>query len=204
MTAITQHKGAIMETQTPAQPKDLIESLKARAADSKVFSAMAYAFAMRERTRQQVTVHNLKYSLGKEGYNFERDQFRKEIKFLASLGLGKLELDRKGRPAALKNIRYTLQSIGMAALSRTDKFKTFQPSPSFKPLPEPSFIDLSKPLPKEAARVKDRPVPLSADFQAYLTVVAEGKTMRMDIIPGLTTKDLLVLVSKIFAAKEAK
>lgn len=113
--------------------------LKQEATQDIAFSAVCHVFALRKRTRQQVTMHNLKMVMDKEGFKFSKQEYEKTLLKLGDLGLGTIQRDNKGRVKALKGITYTLQSIGRAALAQTNRVDKAHVTPHFNKLPvEPS------------------------------------------------------------------
>ena len=127
-----------METQV--QPTDLIQKLKAAAAVDQVFNAACHLFAMRERSRREVTVASLTDSLNQEGFKASREAVEKVLGMMASFGIGHTVNDAKGQLRALKGIDVTLQSIGKTAIGNSviqksklkpqqAKLKRLQPTP---------------------------------------------------------------------------
>lgn len=104
--------------QTEVTANDTVSKLKSEAKKNPVFNAVAYSFAMRERSRRQVTVNNLALIMKREGFNYSRKELQEVLKFLGSLQLGKLEKTPRGNVRVLKGIPVTLQSIGLSALGK--------------------------------------------------------------------------------------
>jgi hypothetical protein len=74
----------------------------------------------------------------REGFNYDSEQNKQSLLFLASIGVGVIDRDLKGNVRSLKNIRVMLQNVGLAALS---KVKTETPKiliPEIKPQPTTS------------------------------------------------------------------
>lgn len=99
--------------------KELVGKLKEIAKDP-VANAVLHVLALRQRTRKEITVSGLSLRMGRENYKYTRAQLAQVLKSLASLGLGVLHTDAKGRPKALKDIKISLQSVGRAALNDMD------------------------------------------------------------------------------------
>lgn len=134
-----------MNTQVEVKsPKDTVLALRERATKSPVFSALAHTFAMRERTRQQIVLTTLFNTMVKEGFNFKKSEYAKELEFLAFLGIGKIDRDGKERTRALKGIKVTLQSVGMAAISKQDTLAKAHFSATFAKLPVIDFHEKLK------------------------------------------------------------
>lgn len=154
-------------------PQDtFVTQIKQRAEQSPVFNAMVHWFAVRERTRQQITLAHLKQKMGKEGYTFAPEAYGEELVFMANLGIGKLEHDAKGRIKALKGIRLTLQSIGAAAI-------------------ENKKVVNSKP----ATQYAKLPVKPKSQFNTVLSVKIEGKTM--DFSFNLSSDKMVSLIAEL-------
>src|ERR1700722_8921493 len=125
------------------------ERLQAEAQKNECFAAICTVFALRERTRSQVTVQSLMATMEKEGFKFSREQYEKCLVFLATLHIGKLDHDMKGRVRGLKNINITLQSIGLASVGK-QVLKRYSPKKPFTRLPEPTV--LKQPLPEPVSK----------------------------------------------------
>lgn len=93
------------------------EALRNYAAKDKVFNAVATAFAMRERTRNIITIQRLIKTMKDHGFDFTREQYREVLAYLAHIGLGKL-VKKNGKVRALTDIKYTLMSVGKTALGQ--------------------------------------------------------------------------------------
>lgn len=180
------------------QSKDLavIQALRSRCESSKTFNSMCHVFALRERTRRQITLGSLQASMMKEGFKFTKQQYAEELKFMANLGIGKLVLNKKGSVVALSNVLVTLQSIGLAAMTGVKELAAFKPAAKFKSLDEIFKTSAQvKPLPKLLEK-KSPPVAKPDDFQAYLTLVMDGKIIQYDLLPEFSTKELFSLMAK--------
>lgn len=182
-------------TSTKTVAKNLVSMLRQEAEKNKVFNSVCHVFAMRERTRQQVTIQSLQITMEKEKFTFTKPQLEGVLKFMATLGIGTLEYDRHGSVRALKNIRVTLQSIGLAALSRKESLDKFQAAPVFKSL----VIDMEKPKVAAAA-------PLIGDqrFTASLSVNIYGKTLIFELPKGVSMQELSNILANIYADKAEK
>lgn len=209
-TEVQNEQTKTKDTQSKIDHGNVITALRNRAASSPVFNAMAHVFALRKRTRQQITLANLMWVMKKEGFRYVDTQYTVELQFMAGIGLGKLHIDSKNRVKALKGIHVTLQSIGIAALLKQDSLEPFHPVNHFKSLKmesgrlfesAPAKLDFNgfrKPLgaPRPASK-ESKPVALPESFQATLTLTIDGKAVTYDLIPGLTVLDLLALLTKV-------
>lgn len=157
--------------------KEMIEKLKAEQSHNKVASAVFHMFAMRQRSRHQITTRSLYYAMRGEGYKFSPSDYSQVLKFLATIGVGELEVDRKGRVKALKNVKVTLKSLGEAACGtevsldvqyKRNKFNNIVVPPSAT---KPVTTDIptpSRPVLGVAVRLnfrdKQLTIPMSAEF----------------------------------------
>lgn len=167
--------------------EQIVAKLQEEAKRNEVFSAICYVFALRHRARQQVTVGTLRLKMAQEGYNFSKTQCQQVLRFLSSLGIGYLEFDQATKElVALKNIKLTLQSIGLAAIGNTGNLVRFNPLTEFLELPVKTAVQPAPAPPKP--KVTDA-------FDAALTVNVEGRLMTFDISNGLSAKELIKLIS---------
>ncbi len=180
-------------------PKQIVENLRMEASVDLAFNAVCTVFALRERARQQVTINSLMITMLKEGFKFSRPQYEKVLQFLASQGIGYLDYDMKGRMRALKGIKVTLQSIGMAALSKKDGLDTFTLAPMFSKLPVNPPVAVPK---KEVVESNGHKKPTRAErsYPASLTVVFETETVSFIVPNGITSAQLGSLLSSLFKA----
>lgn len=181
----------------PAVPK-LIAQLRELAAKDE-YKAVFKAFAARERTRQQVTLDSLFITMMREGSAYARDQYAEVLKTLAHLGVGTLELDSKKRVVALKNIKITLQSIGMAALGTRSKLDKFIPDPAFIKLP---VIDQKEEVKMEQQQQKIQPPKeVKKAFAAALTVNFDGGPVTFPLPRQLTAEEISELLAKLYRSQ---
>lgn len=105
--------------------KSLATSIRALAETNRMFSDICTIFAMRERSRSQVTVNTLLRAVEEAKMKYNKQDCRKVLEILASYNIGLLVKDTKGRVRALINIKYTLQSLGLAAVGSNLNLKPF-------------------------------------------------------------------------------
>lgn len=202
-TEVTRTKQVILRKKelVPQSPVLMVQKLREFAGKSPAFSAMAHAFAMRERTRQQITIHSLIASMVKEGYNFTKDEYRQALTFMANLKLGNLERDRKGQVSALKGITYTLQSIGLASVSKKDSLAKNSVGTPFRQLPSivpmPQFEDSPKVVVKDPLLKK----PLK---ETTLIIKIGYKTFNFDLFPESSIKEVIETIDRIYQNKDKK
>lgn len=176
------------------RPKDIIGQLKDEALRSKAFSDVCHVFAMRERARQQVTMHSLTAMMKKNGFNHSRKALEGVLYALGTLGLGTLVYNRADRLIALKGIRITLQSIGMAAVSDKKNLSHFAPRTKMV-----NLIDNQTPQ-----RIMETPAkPPAKDFdkcEVSFKVTVEGKTVTFDV-PDIRKEDLGQFIASLYPRK---
>lgn len=186
----------------------LITLLQREASNNPVFRSIAEMFALRERTRQQITVHSLSATMKKEGYDYTKSQLREVLRFLASLRLGRLELSPKGTIVALKGITYTLQSIGMASVSNKASLSKHNIPIPFKRLPVPSGDSLPTNIGNNEGPIEKQVIidsvlkkPIKEDS---LSIKIGHKTFTFDLFPENKVQSLLEIVDKIYSEKNKK
>ena len=181
-----------IETKIGKNP-NVIAKLQERANTSKVFAAMANVFASRERTRNQITIQSLQVTMQKEGYDYTRMDYIKELDFLSTLEIGTLTKSKSGVLKALTNINVTLQSVGAAALGKKvflDKARAVQHHKRTA-LPPPPPPPLAMPMTMPSLKKElDR---------ATLIVTLDGRRMKLDLSPKITTNELLNLIFNLAA-----
>lgn len=133
----------VLTTTSPIQEK-ITTLLRNEAKTNKKFNAVCTIFAVRQRTRAQVTARALTQAMLLEGFtDFTIDDAAKVINFLGSLeGLGTIVNGRKkeNKSLALVNIKYTLQSVGATALGEKAHVELFlRKQQEFKKLQTPKF-----------------------------------------------------------------
>lgn len=173
-------------------PKEIVNRLKIKAGHDAAFNAMCYVFAMRERTRSQISLNSLCFTMAREKFNFTKAQYAKGLEFMALLGLGKLMYDNKDRLLMLKDIKVTLQSIGQAALDKKPSLERFHKMPEFVDLPvvkPQAETPVAKPQVKEAVLISEEP---------YLDVKLSGQSYRFKLPKNISERDILDMLSTLY------
>lgn len=136
-----------MEAQVETKVTGLAGKVKAAALSDAGLMAVCTIWASRERARSQVTVQTLLKSLHDNGFkNFDKQQVTGILMKLANLGLGKLYKDSKGRIRSLIDIKFTLQSIGLAVTGKQGAVAPFKQANKFVDAPVPEVkAPISKP-----------------------------------------------------------
>lgn len=173
-----------METQEEIKnPKEISLRLREEANKNKVFHSICGIFALRERTRRQISIVNLIMVTRKEGFEFTRVQLEDVLKFLASLGIGRLDYAKKNRLRALKDIRVTLQSIGLAALAKQETLTKFN-------IPT-EFMSLEKPV-IESKGIKEETMKVT-----LLVELNPGHQVAFELPYSVSSRDVILLLSNL-------
>lgn len=196
--------------------KDPILELRSKAQVNKIFNDMMHVFALRERTRRQVTIPGLQLRMKEAGFNYDKSLYQDAIVFLAKLGYGKVETDINGEVFALKSVAYTLQSIGKVALSESQSLEKAnfitprQPSNvrAFSKLP--NMIEKPLVVTPEKAAVKVQTVVPKVKFEsavneamrASITLYVGNQPVTFPMPDGITTNQLGEILAKLYK-KEA-
>lgn len=137
---------------TATRKPNVVTQLQHEARKNSALADICHMFAMRERARQQVTMANLQYIMGKEGFKHTEQEYEDALGVLAGLGLGTLKYDKHRKLQALVGITVTLQSIGKAAVGGADTMNKFKPANKYRPLlakrvpPMPVIQEAAKPV----------------------------------------------------------
>jgi hypothetical protein len=188
-------------------PIVVTQALRDLKASNPVADALFTDWALRQRARANVTMHGLEQRMKADGFAFDKQEYGKVLKFLAGLGLGRLDTDHKGRVRALKDVKTTLQSIGLAACGEKGAVVPFRQRNRFVKL-----------VPKAAAPAEGTPVPATPKPQIQpvpmrrrrpkvvgrilnsapigLQVTLNGKMVSFQLPKGLTGDQIAELVSK--------
>ncbi len=172
---------------------ETIEALKREANRSPAANAVFHVFADRQRARQSINTAALVVRMEREKFDFPVKQYEDVLKFLSTLGLGTIVLNNKGRVKGLTNIKVTLQSIGMAALSesRAQRFEGFRAKPKFQKLPTEKPVEApAAPAPKPLGKATGA----VAGFPVSVTVVVNGKPVNFRIPNELSEAEIADLV----------
>lgn len=178
--------------------KQVVELLRIEASNNACFKDVCHIFALRERARQQVTIASLTITMAKEGFKYSRDELAQVLKILAGLHIGYLDYDMKGRLRALKGIKVTLQSIGLAAISKKDGLDRYSLSPMFGKLPLPPEDVVSKAVSVKKELEKETPKRQERSYPASLVVTFETETVTFTIPAGITSKQLASMLSELY------
>lgn len=186
-------------TQTTQRPavKNIVHALREEANQNPVFNSVCLVFSMRERTRQQITLPSLMQTMDKEKFSFTRAQLEGVLRFLSTLGIGSLAFDKSGKIFALKNIKITLQSIGLVSLSKKDGLDKFKAQPHFESLVADTAAKAPKSLKVE--RTPAGPVDVvDGRYPATLTIKINGSPVVFELPRGITLKELSIVLTQMY------
>ena len=166
-------------------PAHVTEALRKAAQTNKTFHDICFVFAMRERTRFEVNVISLRLSMAQEGYELKVKDIEQALVFLASLGIGKLKYDDKKRLVGLVEIRWTLQSIGKAALGEAL-----------------AIVKSHKARKYQALAYNSRPpaTPVPIKHNVSLSTIVAGKEIKFPLSTPLTSEELVQLIANFNAS----
>jgi hypothetical protein len=160
--------------------------LKKAAHTNGVFEAVLRMFAKRQRARADVTIGALAQRMKKEGHNFEPKDYEPVLKCLADLGFGRLECDKNGRIKALREVKTSLQSIGLVATSNATKLEHFNQRNKFESL-----------VAKEETinRIWDSAPSVGARLNIAFSI--NDKVVNMEVPRSLTLDEVNALITKL-------
>lgn len=187
-----------LQTETKQSPKDVISKLRAEASKNQAFKAVCQGFAIRDRTRAQITIHSLYSKMLKEGFKYTRQDYVGVLKTLAGLGLGKLELSPRGKIRALKGITVKLQDIGMAAIADKDTLGKAAVTKTFTKLPIQEAVKIEKAHAKTMAG-KIGMKQLNISYPAELVVrFSKNEVTTFNLPYGITARQLGSFLARLY------
>lgn len=172
---------------------NLVSRLKQALGESRALDATLHMFAARERARADVTIGSLAQRMKREGFNFNTNEYDQVLRFLAELGFGTLEYDKRGKVKALREISVSLQSIGRVALGQDKKLLKFNPRNKFEHLDGGSVPNPIKD--SDLDKVWNTAPVIGTKFT--LSFHINDKVINLDIPDTLTSTELSALVSKL-------
>lgn len=162
--------------------KEVIVELQKEAANNPASNAALHVFALRTRTRNRIDLNSLYARMKREGFtNFTRDDYVPLVKTMAKLGLGVIVQNRINRIVGIKDIKYTLQSLGAAAIGKVEQLQNYPVRSRFI-----SLVPKAAPAPK--------PMKLSA---VSLEISINGKSVKIAVPEDLNQQDLAMLISRL-------
>jgi hypothetical protein len=179
-----------------------IERLTTEAKSNPVWNAVAHVFALRERARSQVTIQALMQKMREEGFNWDRKDYEQVLRLLASVGVGRLVSDSKGRPLALVDIKLTLQSIGKVAAGGSTEVQGFRRKSRFGRLAGPMVRRKRRKARATKTVEVRRPTRQPRPYQTpaprlILTVIVNDKPVNIPVPNDFAPEDVAKLISDL-------
>lgn len=170
--------------------QDVIETLRAQATSDPVTNAVLHMWALRKRSRNEVTINGLAAKMKKEGFKHGRDEYIPLLRLMSKLGLGKLQVNQKGRVTALKQVETTLQSLGRAVVD------VKQPAALRRMKKKNHFAPIA--LNSETSQVKapEVPAPIKKHPPTSITVQMGTKSLTFPIDPTVNEEEAAFMVGK--------
>ncbi len=187
--------------------QNLVTELKNKATQDKVFNDVCVVFATRDRARFTVTVGGLMQRMKKDGFTYGPSELQPVLRFLASLGLGHLQMSA-GKVIALTDVKTTLQSIGSVALGQTTALAKFRQRHKFHAIPVKSITApaakaiAAAVLPKKTLKLNLAPVEKTAISEGVkaasmtLLVKFKGADLAIPVPMGLASRDVAALIEQ--------
>lgn len=182
--------------------KELIQTLAAETSKDPTLNAVLHMFAARDRARAQVTLQALAARMKEEGFSYEDAEYIRVLRLLAKLGVGRLETDSSGRVKALKDVKVTLQSIGLAGLGQLSRIEHLNKRNRFQKVGvnRPTIVKVSPEIKLEPAyaphrpRIQPRPAP-GEEWMILCVKLSTGEIYKT-YVPKNITKDDALLIGK--------
>jgi hypothetical protein len=119
--------------------EDAVQLIRKQAKIDNCLANVCHVFTTRERARVEITLQTLDLTMRRERYQYTKDQLATVLRFFATCGIGRLELDAKRRVVALRDIQVKLQDLGFAAIADDKEIPQVQPfksdtMPKFAPI----------------------------------------------------------------------
>lgn len=128
--------------------------LRDEADKNPVFKDLCHVLALRERSRNKLTVKSLVFSMQKEGFSHSSKDFENVLLFLASVGVGVIDKDIHGNVRSLSKIKYVLQNLGMIALNKQPLMRSIDKTAKNPPISQPKAISPDKKADKTKVEVR--------------------------------------------------
>lgn len=152
-------------------PNETAEKLRGEAQRNPAFSSVCQVFGLRERSRKEITLKTLLVTMHQKGFNYDRGECARVLRFLSTIGIGTLDMDHRGRLRALKDITVALPTIAEIALSNREAAKS---------------VVLTKPHAKPVIRIP----------MASISLTVSGKTATIELPEDLATKYFVSIMSQ--------
>lgn len=174
---------------TREQANVMVDALEKEANTNPAARAVFTMWSKRKRARHMASVSAIKQRLKLDGLEFPTSNYVSMLKLLASLGIGKLEINQKGRVVALREIRTTLQSIGSAAIGDGDNLNANKQRNQFTKL----ATTVKVPVPRSSHELD----PLWNNIAPVrIAFSIKGKVVNLEIPKDLTPEEIAGLVHR--------
>lgn len=165
-----------------------VKTLRDRVAKDKIARDVFHVMSIRERARNVITLGGLQQRMKKEGYNHEMSDYIDVLKLLSNLEFGTLITDNRGKVTGLGDIKITLQSIGAAAMGKSDDLVGWKPRNKYVPINTVAEVIQTRETPRPRA-------PSSSSTEGVsLTIVINGKPVSFNIPNDLNEKEIAQLI----------
>lgn len=158
--------------------------LREVASRSKLAASVFYLFALRERSRSRLTVRNLMLRMKAEGFNFDKADYLQFFNLLAECNIGHIERSSRGQLKALRDINFTLQSVGKVAVGKAERLETFKSRTHKRAGPQP--------VPFRPGLTVQKP--LSKEVLVRLMVTVDKKPWILDLPKDYTEEDIAKII----------
>jgi hypothetical protein len=181
----------------------MVEALRQEAQRNPVFKDICLMWSQRQRTRGRLTVTRIKQAMDAEGFtSYTRKQYEDVLRFLGKIGLGQLELSKRGKARSLNNVKIKLQSVAQAALNNgtqlenrtlTNRYEDLVPFQNEAPVVAPKAT--AKTITRSAKKVEPKAstpqVPVrKEEFPVYLTMMIGDKMVNIPAGTKLTPENM--------------
>lgn len=172
--------------------KETVLELKKLAAENKIAEELFIVWAHRKRARNEITMKALCKSMEDRGFTYPNSEYNKILEVLASLGLGVIKKDFKGRVKGLYDVPVSFSSIGEVAVNSSDKLNPFKSRRKYKKLFDKGWT-LEEQAPKPVEVV---PPQRGQIYELNLEILINGKSLHIPVPKDLSKDELATLISK--------
>lgn len=166
--------------------EEIVKTLRTKAKDDPIASAMFHVMAYRQRNRHNMTTRGLYYKLRKEGFKYQEKDLVPLFRLLADLGLAKLDVNHRGKVEAIKDFKTPIQKIGEAACTAVGS-------------PEPLTALTNRPTLVSVPKVQAAPiVKVNAAIRAAITLYVNEKPVQINLPEKLSKDELLSILGRFY------
>jgi hypothetical protein len=170
--------------------EELVKLIRLQAKRDECFANVCHIFANRDRARAEVTLQTLALTMKRERFTYTKDQLSTALRFLATCGVGRLELDAKKRVVALREIQVTLQSLGQMALADDKQV----PEPQvFKSDTFPKYVPMTEIVHSDSPQVSQSTMINSTN---HATLVFNGTVLNVKLSGDADIGNILTTLLK--------